>query len=308
MPLTVTPQLRSASLSRERTTPPPRDQGPHEAFAFVQSLAEELSRGRVDIPSFPDVAVRAYRVLASPNVSDGQIAKIIASDAGLAARMLALANSAALAPGGRPTADLQFAVTRVGHVHARSAAIAYALGQLRRASSLAHIRGELSALWQRSTRAAAVAHVVAVHTRAADADEALLAGLLHNIGSVYILARTDRHSALFADVGLRDALMTDWNASIGRSIAENWGFSDAVAEAIAEQLIDVRPDSGRRDLLDVLSVAVRAADHEPGTSDPELVIASTNTFERLGIDAALLDRIIGQSAGEIADLRSALGD
>lgn len=307
MPVTSMPELRSESISRAQGAAPPQHDPPHEAFAFVQSLAQELSRGRVDLPSFPEVAVRVHGVLASPDASDARIARIIASDAGLAAHMLALANSAALSRGGKPIVDLKLAVTRVGHVNTRSAAIAYALGQIRRASSLAHIRDELSALWRRSTRVAAVAHVVARHTRVADPDEALLAGLLHNIGCVYILARADRHSALFTDAALRDALMADWNASIGRSIAENWGLSEGVAEAIAEQFVDARPPSGRRDLLDVLSVAVRSADHEPGVTDPQLPIAGANTFERLGIDAALLDSLIGESAAEIEDLRSALG-
>ena len=28
------------------------------AFAFVQQLAAELSKGKVDLPSFPDIALR----------------------------------------------------------------------------------------------------------------------------------------------------------------------------------------------------------------------------------------------------------
>jgi HD-like signal output (HDOD) protein len=279
-----------------------------QAFEFVQKLAAELSTGRVDLPAFPEVAIRVHRVLAVPDVTDERIARVISSDAGLAARMLAMANSAALSRGGRAIVDLRQAVTRVGHQHVRSAAIAYAMGQIRMAETLSHIREDLHALWQASTLAAALAHVVAVHTKAANADEALLAGLMHNIGSVYILARAERHSALFHDPAVRDAIMTDWNAHIGRSIAENWCMSDDIAEAIAEQAVDQRPPSGRRDLLDVLSVAVRTAGFRPGVSDPALVVAGANTFARLGIDASMLEQLLAESAGEVEELRSALGD
>jgi len=279
-----------------------------QAFEFVQKLAAELSTGRIELPAFPEVAVRVHRVLALPDVTDDRIARVIASDAGLAARMLAMANSAALSRGGRAIVDLRQAVTRVGHQHTRSAAIAYAMGQIRMAESLAHIRDELHVLWQASTLVAALAHVVAVHTKAANADEALLSGLMHNIGSVYILARADRHSALLSDVAVRDAITTDWNAHIGRSIAENWCMSDEVAEAIAEQAVDSRPQSGRRDLLDVLSVAVRTAGFQPGVSDPALVVAGANTFGRLGIDAPMLEKLLAESATEVEELRSALGD
>lgn len=279
-----------------------------QAFVFVQQLAAELSSGRVELPAFPEVAVRVHRVLALPEVTDERIARVIASDAGLAARMLTMANSAALSRGGRAIADLRQAVTRVGHQHTRSAAISYAMGQIRMAESLNHIREELHALWETSTLVAALSHVVAIRTKAANADEALLAGLMHNIGSVYILARADRHSAFFTDAAVRDAIMSDWNAQLGRSIAENWHMSDDIAEAIGEQGVDQRPRSARRDLLDVLSVALRTAGYRPGASDPALVVAGANTFERLGIDASMLEQLRTDSASEVDELRTALGD
>jgi hypothetical protein len=34
------------------------------AFAFVQQLAAELSKGKVELPSFPDIALRIRKVLA----------------------------------------------------------------------------------------------------------------------------------------------------------------------------------------------------------------------------------------------------
>jgi HD-like signal output (HDOD) protein len=279
-----------------------------QAFGFVQKLATELSTGRVELPAFPEVAIRVHRVLALPDVTDERIARVIASDAGLAARMLAMANSAALSRGGKAIMDLRQAVTRIGHQHVRSAAIAYAMSQIRMAETLSFIRDDLHAFWKKSTLVAALAHVVAARTRVASSDEALLAGLMHNIGGVYILARAEWHTTLFHDLAVRDAIMHDWNAHIGRSIAENWCMSDDIAEAIAEQAVEQRPPSGRRDLLDVLSVAVRTADFQPGVSDPALVVAGANTFDRLGIDASMLEQLLAESAGEVEELRSALGE
>ena len=77
-----------------------------KAFEFVQSLAGELSKGRVELPAYPEVAMRVREVLGDEDVTNDRIAKIIASDAGLATRMLAMANSAALSRGGKPLADM----------------------------------------------------------------------------------------------------------------------------------------------------------------------------------------------------------
>jgi HD-like signal output (HDOD) protein len=279
-----------------------------DAFAFVQSLAAELSKGTVELPAYPDVAIRVRHVLGDEQVTNERIAKVIASDAGLASRVLSLANSAALSRGSRPFTDLKLAVTRVGHDNVRSAALAYALAQIRAAESLRHIRTDLALLWERSTLVAALARVLAVRTRAAGADEALLAGLLHNVGCVYILARAKRHSSLFTNAAVRDSIMRDWHVSIGRAIAENWGLPEHVVEAIGAQETYDRLEATRRDLVDVLFVAV----HVAGLHDqPELLestLAGMPSYQRLGLNGAELHPALQASAEDIASLRSALGE
>jgi HD-like signal output (HDOD) protein len=278
------------------------------AFEFVQKLAAEVSAGRVDLPSFPDVAIRVREVVADPEVTNDRIAKVIVSDAGLATRMLALANSAALSRGGKAVTDVKLAVTRVGHDNVRSAALAYALAQIRSAETLAHIRADLARLWETSTLVAALARVLAVKARAGSPDEALLAGLLHNVGRVYILARIDRHEALFSQPNVREALMQDWHAQIGKAIACNWGLTDRVADAIGDQDLTYRADAVPRDLLDVLSVALRAADYYGTEDDIEVAMAGSQSFQRLALDAATLRSVMTESAEDIAGLRAALGD
>src|SRR5262245_65080311 len=113
------------------------------AFAFVAELAQEVSNGKIELPSFPDVAVRVRKVLADEHVSSEQIARVVGSDAGLAARVLTLANSAALNRSGRAVSELKTAVNRIGHSNVRTAAVSFAIAQLRRANELRHIAEEL---------------------------------------------------------------------------------------------------------------------------------------------------------------------
>ncbi len=67
-----------------------------EAFAFVQALAAELSTGKVELPSFPDIAMRVRQVLADETVTPEKVVRVVGSEPALAARLLQLANSAAL--------------------------------------------------------------------------------------------------------------------------------------------------------------------------------------------------------------------
>lgn len=276
------------------------------AFEFVQSLAVELSSGRVDLPTCPDVATRVHQALDESDLSNTLVTRVIASDAGLAANVLALANRKTATRGAKPLTDLKVAVTRVGPDNVRSAALPYVLGKIRSAQTHEHLSADLAALWERSTLVATIARVIAARTGAAPPDVALLAGLLHNIGSVYLLARADKHLALFRTAATRDVLIHDWQAPIGKAIAQNWGLPDVIADAIGDQDQVERHDAGARDLTDVLCVAVRSAAFFGHPDELEIALGSLPLFGRLAMDLRTLHQVMEVAAAEIQGLRLAL--
>jgi len=75
------------------------------AFDFVRTLAAELSVGNVDLPSFPEIAVRVRRVLSDPKSSVEQVVRVVGSEPALAARLLRISNSASLNRSGRAVTD-----------------------------------------------------------------------------------------------------------------------------------------------------------------------------------------------------------
>ena len=276
------------------------------AFAFVSELAKEVSSGKVELPSFPDVAVRVRKVLADEAIANDQIARIVGSDAGLAARVLTLANSAALNRTGRAVADLKTAINRIGHNNVRTAAVSFAIAQLRRASELRNIAQDLERVWQEATLVAALAYSIGGRCQV-NADESMLAGLLHNVGKLYILARANRHKHLFRDPAAMAQLLRDWHASVGKAIVENWGFPEHIAEAIGEHE-NIDRMTGKGDVADVLTVAVMAAGFMGHEVDFELNMQGVKAFSRLHLDNAKCAHIMRSCADEIAALRSALGD
>jgi putative nucleotidyltransferase with HDIG domain len=276
------------------------------AFAFVSELAKEVSSGKVELPSFPDVAVRVRKVLADEQISNAQIARIVGSDAGLAARMLTLANSAALNRTGRNVGDLKTAINRIGHNNVRTAAVAFAIAQLRRASELRNIAGDLERVWQEATLVAALAYSIASRCQV-NADESMLAGLLHNVGKLYILARANRHGGLFSEPPALARVMRDWHANVGKAIVENWGFPEHIAEAIGEHE-NIDRTVGQADVTDVLTVAVMSAGFMGHDVDFELNMQGVKAFRRLSLDNAKCEHIMNSCGDEIAALRTALGD
>ncbi len=79
------------------------------------------------------MATRVRRALTNEQVDVELVVRIISAEPALAARLLQLANSVALNPNGKRISELRGAVSRIGFNMARSAAIAFAMSQLRRA-------------------------------------------------------------------------------------------------------------------------------------------------------------------------------
>jgi len=277
------------------------------AFQFVEQLAKEVSAGRVELPAFPDVAVRVRKVLADENVGADKIARVITSEQGLTARVLALANSAALSRGGKSITDMKMAISRIGHNNVRTAAMSFAIAQLRRAEALKSITKHLEDLWHESTMVAALSHAVSSRCRGINSDEAMLCGLMHNVGKIYILARANKHAGLFNDQTALQAIMRDWHANVGKAIVENWGFPPQICEAVGAHE-DLERESDSPDLTDVLTVATMLASFLGKESDLELNMESVRAFARLGLDNTKCVHIMDDCAEEIAALRRALGD
>jgi len=277
------------------------------AFAFVQSLALEMSAGKIEIPSFPDVAVRVRKVLSDENCSATQIARVVSAEPAMAAKLLQMANSVALNPNGSKITELKSAIARIGLSNVRSASLAYAMDQIKNAKELAPLRKPLHDLWERSVKVAAMSFVVARSWTKVNADQAMLAGLMHGMGRVYILTRAVKHTELFADPSAYHQIVRDWNAQVAKAVLESWEISPDIIEAVEHYEILDRAGSGEVDLTDVLTIANVLVSFHTDLPAMEMRLKETSAAVRLGVNAEAIQKVLQETGGELASLRSALG-
>jgi HD-like signal output (HDOD) protein len=291
-------------VSATSSSQPAQSESSGSPFQFLSDLARELSAGRVELPSFPDAAARVQHVLSDDSITSERIARVVSSDAGLAARILTMANSTLLHRGGTPVTDLKIAITRIGHDSIRAAALAYATAQVRHAAELAHIRSDLERFWQEGVRVAALAHAMAKESRLLRPDEALLAGLLHNIGKVYIIARTPKAAV---KVHIDDDVLRDWHPGIGQALIENWKLPEEIARAVGGQLEIERHHAEPADLQDLLIVAVSIAGQMANNSADDSELANMPAAAAMGLTDSAVIRIMLESQTEMETLQAALG-
>ncbi len=278
-----------------------------EAFAFVQALASELSRGKVDLPSFPDIALRVRKVLSDEEVSQEQVVRVVGSEPALAARLMQIANSAALNFTGKPIQDLRTAINRMGHNMVRSAAIAFSMSQLKKVESLKGLEKPLDELWKSSAAVAAMSHAVAKRYSKINPDTGMLAGLLHGIGKLYILTRSSQHPALFAETATYNQIVRDWHSPVAKALLENWDMAEEIVNAVSDYEDIEREHSGPVDLTDVLTVGNLLAAFKEHPESLEINMHDVAACKRMQIDRASYEKLIDESEHEIDALRQALG-
>jgi HD-like signal output (HDOD) protein len=275
---------------------------------FTAMLEVELAGDHIDLPSFPEVALRVRRALADENATIDHVVRVVSAEPSLVVRLLQLGNSAALNPSGRRLTDLRSAITRIGFNMARSATIAFAMSQLRRADAYKGLDEPFGELWRTSTRVAAVSFVVAKRLTKVNAELALLAGLLHTVGKLYLLTRAARYPEMLNDATVYPRLVQTWHARIAKAILVNWEMALPVVDAVQGFEAADREREADVDLLDVLWVGRSlAALPRPAAAIPAEVFQS-HPARRLGLNAASCEAVLVEAGQEIDSLASALDD
>jgi HD-like signal output (HDOD) protein len=203
--------------------------------------------------------------------------------------------------------ELRTAVARMGFDMLRSAAITFAMTQLRKADVYKPIEKPMNLLWQRSVVVATASFVVAKRFSRLSPDAALLAGLLHNVGKLYILTRAARHAELFEDQPTYTTIVRDWHANIAKALLENWGVADELVEAIHDVDGNDRDPRGPVALSDVLAVALLIASFREQPDLLEAKLAESRSAARLGLGPDALGRVLEEARSELQALTDALG-
>ena len=260
------------------------------------------------MPSFPEIALKVRRILADPDAKVDQIVRVVGSEPALAARLLRIANSASINRSGKNVTDLRTAIARIGHNMVRSASISFSMNQIRQANKLASLAPHLNDLWERSTYVAAYAYVLArsCGTRV-NPDEAMLTGMMHGIGKLYILTRATDHPELFASEAALNDIINDWYPSIGKAILENWKFSETMARAVGQEDF-LRTELEDPDLSDVVGVAILMVSHGTDIAGLEKSLQELPGAKRLGMDQSKTLAVMQDSAAEVTALSQALAN
>lgn len=211
------------------------DIGVSKAFNFVRQLVAGLPGQKIDLPAFPDVVRQLQVLLADPATTAKDLVPPIESEPVFSAHLLHMANSAAFNAAGNAVTTVRAAVNRLGFNLVRLTAMVHALRHLENQAALRPIRSELAAIWRASNEVAATCYAVARRAMPRQAEEAMLAGLLHGIGALYILMHAQRADPQVRQDPSFAEVIHDWQPAIGKAILDGWELPGIMGEAVARQ-------------------------------------------------------------------------
>ena len=266
--------------------------------AFLQAISLELERGELKFPTAMEVTMRVLEILEDEDTDLPRIATVVSAEPMLAARTVGLANSAWYNPGGKIVADVPKALIRIGIGKLRALAMTVAAEQLTRREVLGPYQPQMRKLWAHCVDVAATACVLARRCSRIDPDEAFFAGMVHDIGQFFLLARVWEYPELLRDDSPLSDLLRVWHPPIGRAVLASLGMPRELVDAVDDpELYGGKwPPENLADLIFIANLVAETAN--PFSLRSEDFRHGLARVATLGLDEAQIGAMLKESARE----------
>lgn len=281
---------------------------------MTENTAKYLVQEGQELFSLPDIYYQLREMTGNPRFSINDIALVITKDPALSARLLKIVNSAFYGCQARID-TISRAITVIGNENLRSLILATSI--VNTFNRIPHDLVDMTAFWLRSVNCAVIARLLAKKCAVLHCERLLLAGLLHDIGSLVlytqipdkslqVLLAADHNRGLVA--GLERDIIGFTHAQVGGELIESWGLPDSLSEAIRYYLT---PEKALVHKLDahLLYLATRLADGKgQQRAVPEILAEiSDETLSIVRLSESQIAELMNQADNEFEQVFESLG-
>lgn len=188
-----------------------------------------------DLPTIPLVATKVMQLIESERATATELAKVVASDPAVAARVLKISNSSFYGCQ-RQIQSLSSAIVVLGFNTLKSLVVAASVKQVYKPFGLTE-----KMLWEHSFGAGLAARIIAGNLRIVNEEEAFLAGLFHDIGKTIMNSLNHAKFQRVMEKCYNDGI--DFNeaeksvysfthAEVGAYVIKKWNFPEILMGAV----------------------------------------------------------------------------
>lgn len=260
---------------------------------FVEVIKEQLDSESLNLPMFHPIAIRLQGVLAVKDYHIEQVVALIMKDQALTTQILRMANSAFFS-GLANVTTITDAVVRLGAKEIASVAMLASQQESYNSFTIAELKAHSQMLWRHAIGCAIGTRWLAEKTGYKNlAQEAFIAGLLHDIGSLLILKVVEGIQLSNAEGKgvsreLTTEIMVAMHTESGYQLMQKWNLPEPYCTIVRDH------HKEQSDTSNVLLSMIRLVDNTCKklglgcTPDPSLMLAATFEAQGLGIKDILI--------------------
>jgi putative nucleotidyltransferase with HDIG domain len=262
---------------------------------------ESMIMSASDLPTIPVVATKVMQLIENESASAEELAKVVASDPAVAARVLKISNSSFYGCQ-RQIQTLSHAIMVLGFSTLKSLVVAASVKQVYKPYGLTE-----KMLWEHSFGAGLAARVIANSTRLVNEEEAFLGGLFHDIGKIILNSLDNQQFQIVVQKCYNDGMsFTDAeevvfgysHAEVGGLVIKKWNFPAILMQAVLKHhSFDFAEDEDTYQVR--LTCVVGLANmfcHRLGLGvrnpDDDLVLHETVPAQMLNLDEARIEALL----------------
>ncbi|WAR46493.1 HDOD domain-containing protein [Methylomonas rapida] len=220
---------------------------------FLVHVKAELEANRLVLPTLPDIALKVRDAVSKGDASAQELAEMIATDPAISARLIQVVNSP-LYRGTNEIKNIQMAVTRLGNSTIRTLITSLVMQQMFKPTS-ALLEHYFRTIWEQGVNVSAISRALAALVPHLNSDEAMLAGLIHQIGKLPILTLAEKIPEFRDSPSRMEKLLEKAHPHVGKIIMDTWNFPQEL-KSVASDYVDFQRDHpGSADYVDLVQVA-----------------------------------------------------
>ena len=263
-----------------------------------------LVNNTIELPTMPEVLVKLNDVMADPDTSSEDVAKVVARDPAVATNILRIVNSAYYGLQVR-VSSISLAISVMGFNMTRKVALKAAVFSVfgKRRDKIQHF--DPLQFWRHSIFSGTAARVLGANSAAfaeTHSEDLYIAGLLHDIGKIIMMERSaPRYLAMLrksvqqgrTEVEVEQEEYGFTHADVGSVLAIKWSLPEDLAIGIRYHHAPSR-DPFHRTLSSLIHLADQLAWRAGNTSTVGTLLGGLDqdVYDQIGLDAPRVEELL----------------
>jgi len=280
----------------------------HVEHSIYNQIMQAVETGSLQLPSLPEIALRIRKAVDEADTDIDQISRLMELDPALSARLIKVANSP-VTRGTVPIKSMRDVVVRMGLKMTRSLVLSFSAAQLFKTQHSA-LKKEMKKFYAHSIEIASICYSLGTRIDSLEADELLLAGLIHDIGVIPVITYIEKTGLEFSDEEEISKLIDSLRVAVGVMVVKSWDLPKEMLNVVTHAEHWMRDSGGEVHAEDVVIIAQiydclrrKQVSHLPDISK---VPAFKKLFPETP-DPKFAMEVLDQAKDEISDMKALLG-